>query len=171
MGFAHALRRGARPTSLGAAACGFGARASERPTSCRSRTRRCWRSCCPRRSRSYRRTHARWSPGKPSAQHGRPANYPELGAPRNVAPAGDLALLADITLSVTVELGRTNLRVKELLDLGEGSVVELDRPAGAAVDILVNGTLVARGDVVVVDDELGVRVSEVMEPSEQRGGV
>jgi flagellar motor switch protein FliN/FliY len=84
------------------------------------------------------------------------------------ASAGDLAKLADVTLNVTVELGRTRLKVKDLLALGTGSVVELDRVAGAPVDILVNGTLIARGDVVVVDDELGVRVSEVIDPANRR---
>jgi flagellar motor switch protein FliN/FliY len=94
-----------------------------------------------------------------------PVSYPELRSSGPAASQADLAKLADVTLSVTVELGRTRLKVRELLALGAGSVVELDRVAGAPVDILVNGTLVARGDVVVVDDELGVRVSEVIDPS------
>lgn len=97
-----------------------------------------------------------------------PATYPELAAVAQPASAADLALLSDVALSITVELGRTLLPVRDVLDLAEGSVVELDRPAGAPVDILVNGTLVARGDVVVVDDELGVRVSEVLQPEERR---
>ncbi|MEM9711753.1 MAG: flagellar motor switch phosphatase FliY [Actinomycetota bacterium] len=97
-----------------------------------------------------------------------PATYPELSAVTQPASPADLALLSDVALSVTVELGRTLLPVRDVLDLAEGSVVELDRPAGAPVDILVNGTLVARGDVVVVDDELGVRISEVLQPEERR---
>ncbi|HUO48981.1 MAG TPA: flagellar motor switch protein FliN, partial [Acidimicrobiales bacterium] len=64
-------------------------------------------------------------------------------------------------MSVTVELGRTRLLMRDLLGLRAGSVVELDRPAGSPVDILVNGTLLARGEVVVVDDELGVRITEI----------
>ncbi|MEO1062725.1 MAG: flagellar motor switch phosphatase FliY [Actinomycetota bacterium] len=100
-----------------------------------------------------------------------PATYPELAAVAQPASPADLALLSDVALSITVELGRTLLPVREVLDLAEGSVVELDRPAGAPVDILVNGTLVARGDVVVVDDELGVRVSEVLQPEERRRAV
>jgi flagellar motor switch protein FliN/FliY len=95
--------------------------------------------------------------------------YQELRPTGPAASAGDLAKLADVTLNVTVELGRTRLKVKDLLALGTGSVVELDRIAGAPVDILVNGTLIARGDVVVVDDELGVRVSEVIDPANRRG--
>jgi flagellar motor switch protein FliN/FliY len=90
------------------------------------------------------------------------AAYPDLGP--GVAPgrAADLDLLADVELSVTVELGRVRLKVKDLLRLVEGSVVELDRAAGAPVDVLVNGSIVARGDVVVVDDELGVRITELI---------
>lgn len=77
------------------------------------------------------------------------------------APA-DLDLLADVDLVVTVELGRVRIAVRDLLRLAEGSVVELDRAVGAPVDVLVNGSLVARGDVVVVDDELGVRITELL---------
>ena len=72
-------------------------------------------------------------------------------------------LLADVTMNVTVELGRASMRIRDLLSLNTGAVLELDRAAGAAVDVLVNGTLIARGDVVVIDDELGVRITEVME--------
>jgi flagellar motor switch protein FliN/FliY len=95
--------------------------------------------------------------------------YQELRSTGPAASAGDLAKLADVSLNVTVELGRTRLKVKDLLALGTGSVLELDRVAGAPVDILVNGTLIARGDVVVVDDELGVRVSEVIDPANRKG--
>jgi flagellar motor switch protein FliN/FliY len=91
------------------------------------------------------------------------ASFPELGADGGGGNARDLKVLADVTMTVTVELGRTNLRVRELLGLAPGSVVELDQPAGAPVEILANGTTVARGDVVVVDDELGVRITEVVE--------
>ena len=75
----------------------------------------------------------------------------------------DIAVLGDVRLDVTVELGRISMKVRDLLALQEGAVVDLDRTAGAAVDVVVNGTLVARGDVVVVDDELGVRITEVIE--------
>lgn len=74
----------------------------------------------------------------------------------------DIRLLGEVGLEVTVELGRVRMKLREVLSLQEGSVVDLDRSAGAAVDIVVNGTLVARGDVVVVDDELGVRITEVV---------
>ena len=94
-----------------------------------------------------------------------PVAYPDLGPGQPVAVAADLDLLRDVDLSMTVELGRVTLKVRDLLRLGEGSVVELNRPAGAPVDVLVNGSLVARGEVVVVDDELGVRVTELFRRS------
>jgi flagellar motor switch protein FliN/FliY len=65
-------------------------------------------------------------------------------------------------MGVTAELGRTRMTVRELLALTPGSVVELDRMAGSPVDVLVNGTLVARGEVVVIDEEFGVRISEII---------
>lgn len=73
-----------------------------------------------------------------------------------------LDLLHGVEMEVTVELGHTKMLLRDLLDLSPGSVVELDRSAGSAVDVLVNGTLIARGEVVVVDDDFGVRISEVI---------
>jgi flagellar motor switch protein FliN/FliY len=100
----------------------------------------------------------------PAAPAVAPATFSELG--RGVEPQApmDVRLLADIPMNVTVELGRAVLKVRDLLALREGSVVELDRAPGATVDIVVNGRLVARGDVVVVDDDFGVRVTEVLDP-------
>ncbi len=85
-------------------------------------------------------------------------------------PAGEGAivtsidLLRDVPLRVTVELGRARLFVRDVLALRNGSVIELDRPAGGAVDLLVNGVLIARGEVVIVDERFGVRISEVVGP-------
>lgn len=73
-----------------------------------------------------------------------------------------LQLLADIELTVTAELGRARLAVGELLDLQPGAIIELDREAGVPIDVLVNGTLFARGEVVVVEDSFAVRVSEIV---------
>lgn len=73
-----------------------------------------------------------------------------------------LDLLADVEMGVTAELGRTRMTVRELLALTPGAVIELDRLAGSPVDVLVNGTLVARGEVVVIDEEFGVRVTEII---------
>ncbi len=90
------------------------------------------------------------------------AELPDLTAGAGPGAPGDLHLLADVELTVTVELGRVKLPLRDLLRLQEGTVVELDRLAGAPVDVLANGTPVARGDVVVVGDELGVRISELL---------
>ncbi|MDO5628653.1 MAG: flagellar motor switch protein FliN [Mobilicoccus sp.] len=78
-------------------------------------------------------------------------------------------LLRDVIMGVSVELGRTRLSVQEILGLTPGSVVELDRAAGAPVDVLVNGTLIAHGEVVVVDEEFAVRISEVVNPHGGQG--
>lgn len=76
-----------------------------------------------------------------------------------------LELLLDIPLEVTVELGRVRMLIKEVVDLGPGSIVELDAVVGDPVDVMVNGRLVARGEVVVLGDNFGVRVSEIMSPT------
>ena len=73
-----------------------------------------------------------------------------------------LGMLRDVPLEVTAELGHTQLSVAEILQLTVGSVVELDRTAGAPVDVVVNGALIARGEVVVIDDEYGIRVTEIV---------
>lgn len=91
------------------------------------------------------------------------ASLPDLGAGSGGNGSQDLQLLADVNMKVTVELGHTDLLVRDLLALSEGSVVELDQAPGTPVDVLVNGTTVARGDVVVVDDDLGVRITEVLQ--------
>lgn len=75
-----------------------------------------------------------------------------------------LAMLRDVELDVSVELGRTDMTLAEVMALHIGSIVELDRPAGSPVDVRVNGTLLARGEVVVIDGEYAVRISEVVEP-------
>jgi len=77
-----------------------------------------------------------------------------------------LELLHGVEMAVTVELGRTRMLMRDLLNLRAGSIVELDRPAGGPVDVVVNGTLLARGEVVVLDDELGVRITEVVGATE-----
>lgn len=81
-----------------------------------------------------------------------------------------LETLSSVELPVTVELGRTRLLMKELLSLRPGSVVELDRHVGAPVDVFVNSTLLAHGEVVVVDDELGVRITAIAGGAEEARG-
>jgi len=91
---------------------------------------------------------------------------PSLSAAPEKGLVHSIDLLKDVPLRLTVELGRARLLVREVLALRDGSVVELDRQAGAAVDVLVNGALIARGEVVVVDERFGVRITEVVGPSE-----
>ncbi len=81
---------------------------------------------------------------------------------RKTASTGNIDLLMDVSLRVTVELGRTRMQLSQILELQHGSVVELDRLAGDPVDIFVNDCMVARGEVVVVDDKFGVRITEMM---------
>jgi flagellar motor switch protein FliN/FliY len=89
-------------------------------------------------------------------------DFPALEA-RAVAIEGHpLELLSDVEMGVTVELGRTRMLLRDILQLAPGSVVELDRAAGSPVDVLVNDTLIARGEVVVIDEEFGIRVTEVL---------
>jgi flagellar motor switch protein FliN/FliY len=89
------------------------------------------------------------------------AEFPDTASEE--APDPDaLAMLRGVEMRVTAELGRTRLPVAHLLELTSGSVVELDRVAGAPVDVLVNGTVIAKGEVVVVDEEYGVRITEIL---------
>jgi flagellar motor switch protein FliN/FliY len=83
-------------------------------------------------------------------------------AKARVGRAGPIELLSDVEMGVTVELGRTRMLVRDILDLSPGSVIELDRAAGSPIDVMVNGTLIARGEVVVIDEEFGVRITEVI---------
>ncbi|AEM21094.1 flagellar motor switch protein [Brachyspira intermedia PWS/A] len=69
----------------------------------------------------------------------------------------------DVTINVTVELGRARLSIKEILSLGEGSIIELQKLAGEPVDLLVNGKLIAKGEVVVIDECFGVRVTDIVD--------
>ena len=83
------------------------------------------------------------------------------------AEAGSMELLLDVNLDLSVELGRTSIPVREVLQLGPGSIVELDKLAGELVDIMANGKLIARGEVVVVDENFGVRVTEITSRTER----
>ncbi len=99
------------------------------------------------------------TPIGPAASRARFAPLPE---PEPITTRSNIDLLAGLQMNVSVELGRTELTVSEVLGLGPGSVIELDRLAGEPVDILVNDRLIARGEVVVVDENFGVRVVEVI---------
>jgi flagellar motor switch protein FliN/FliY len=94
-----------------------------------------------------------------------PELEPESGG---AAPSGGgLDMILDIPVQLTIELGRTKLPIRNLLHLAQGSVVELDRLAGEPLDVLVNGTLIAQGEVVVVNDKFGIRLTEVIGPDER----
>ncbi|AHF75743.1 Flagellar motor switch protein [Sodalis praecaptivus] len=82
-------------------------------------------------------------------------------------PLQDIDLIMDIPVKMTVELGRTKMTIKELLRLSQGSVVALDGLAGEPLDILINGYLIAQGEVVVVADKYGVRITDIITPSER----
>ena len=79
----------------------------------------------------------------------------------------ELDMILDIPVQITVELGRTKITIKNLLQLAHGSVVELDAMAGEPMDVLVNGTLIAQGEVVVVNDKFGIRLTDIITPSER----
>jgi flagellar motor switch protein FliN/FliY len=79
----------------------------------------------------------------------------------------NLDFILDIPLKVSVELGRTKVMIKDLLQLGQGSVLELDKLAGEPLEVLVNGKLVARGEVVVVNEKFGIRLTDIISPLER----
>ncbi len=83
------------------------------------------------------------------------------------APIQDINMVLDIPVLLSVELGRTKVPIKHILQLGQGSVVELDAMAGEPMDVLVNGYLIAQGEVVVVNDKFGIRLTDVVTPSER----
>ena len=79
----------------------------------------------------------------------------------------DIDLILDIPVQLTVELGRTRIPIKHILQLAQGSVIELDAMAGEPMDVLVNGCLIAQGEVVVVNDKFGIRLTDIVTPSER----
>ena len=85
---------------------------------------------------------------------------------KNETP-NDIDFILDIPVQLTVELGRTKIAIKNLLQLAQGSVVELDGLAGEPMDVLVNGCLIAQGEVVVVNDKFGIRLTDIITPSER----
>ncbi len=108
---------------------------------------------------------------KPQGQNSPPpqgARFEELKADKGAAGAQrDMGFLLDIPLEITVELGRTRMLIKDLLQLGQGSVIELEKIAGEPMEILVNNKLVARGEVVVVNEKFGVRLTDIISPTER----
>ena len=99
-------------------------------------------------------------------QGGAPRPFPSA-APSEDMPMGDINRVLDIPVQLSVELGRTRVPIKHILQLGQGSVVELDALAGEPMDVLVNGYLIAQGEVVVVNDKFGIRLTDVVTPAER----
>lgn len=95
--------------------------------------------------------------------------FPAFGATpsTNGSMMNELDMILDIPVQITVELGRTKITIKNLLQLAHGSVVELDAMAGEPMDVLVNGTLIAQGEVVVVNEKFGIRLTDIITPSER----
>ena len=90
-----------------------------------------------------------------------------LPIPAPAANDGKLEVILDVPVTLTLEVGRTRLPIRSLLQLAQGSVVELERSAGEPLDVFVNGTLVAHGEVVVVNDKFGIRLTDVISPAER----
>jgi flagellar motor switch protein FliN/FliY len=96
-------------------------------------------------------------------------SFDELKSEVASRPAGspDLDVILDIPVSISMEVGRTSITIRNLLQLNQGSVIELDRLAGEPLDVLVNGTLIAHGEVVVVNEKFGIRMTDVISPAER----
>jgi len=97
------------------------------------------------------------------------AQFGDLQPEGGATPGGDVSLdlILDVGVTIALEVGRTKITVRELLQLSQGSILELDRLAGEPLDVLVNGVRVARGEVVVVNDKFGIRLIEVVSPTER----
>jgi len=109
---------------------------------------------------------------KPQPQAPKPApqgaKFEELKpAADGTGATRDMDFLLDIPLEVTVELGRSRMFIKDLLQLGQGSVIELEKIAGEPMEILVNDKLIARGEVVVVNEKFGIRLTDIISPTER----
>ena len=156
--------------ALDAAAASLGHRAEVRHASCRpARSSPTWASPSPscRSVPATRSSRPLWC--RPASLKGvaEPAPAcpasPRHGSPSPTCRAAGIELLHGVDMEVTVELGRTRMTVRDLLALAPGAVLELDRAAGSPADLLVNGRLIARGEVVVIDEDFGLRVTEIVD--------
>lgn len=102
-----------------------------------------------------------------AADQAAPVAFQNFTAPNAAAAGNDINMILDIPVQLTVELGRTRIPIKHILQLAQGSVVELDALAGEPMDVLVNGYLIAQGEVVVVNDKFGIRLTDIVTPSER----
>jgi len=95
------------------------------------------------------------------------ASFPSFGESKVGAPINDINMVMDIPVQLSVELGRTKVPIKYILQLAQGSVIELDAMAGEPMDVLINGYLIAQGEVVVVNEKFGIRLTDIVTPSER----
>jgi flagellar motor switch protein FliN/FliY len=105
-----------------------------------------------------------------STPKGEKAAFQELSedaSPSRINEDANLDVILDIPVNVSMEIGRTRMPIRNLLQLNQGSVIELDRLAGEPMDVLVNGTLIAHGEVVVVNEKFGVRLTDIISPTER----
>ncbi|MBI5575058.1 MAG: flagellar motor switch protein FliN [Deltaproteobacteria bacterium] len=93
--------------------------------------------------------------------------FTELSEERKIGGGNDINFLLDIPLVVAVEIGRTRMLIKDLLQLGQGSVIEIDKLVGEPMEVLVNDKLIARGEVVVVNEKFGIRLTDIISPTER----
>ena len=105
----------------------------------------------------------------PAAEKVAPAAFDDLGQSAEGGGIQDINLdvVLNVDVNLSLEVGRTSITVRNLLQLNQGSVVELDRLAGEPLDVLINGTLIARGEVVVVNEKYGIRLTDVISPAER----
>ena len=96
-----------------------------------------------------------------------PASFQNFASGASPTAGNDINMILDIPVQLTVELGRTRIPIKHILQLAQGSVVELEALAGEPMDVLVNGYLIAQGEVVVVNDKFGIRLTDIVTPSER----
>lgn len=96
-----------------------------------------------------------------------PARFQQLAADEEDAGELDLDVILDVPVTLSLEVGRARLPIRNLLQLNQGSVVELERGAGESLDVYVNGTLIAHGEVVTINDRFGVRLTDVVSPRER----
>ena len=107
------------------------------------------------------------TPKAESAEHLFPNLSGQAGSAAQERKGNDIEMLMDIPVQLTVELGRTRIPIKHILQLAQGSVIELDALAGEPMDVLVNGCLIAQGEVVVVNEKFGIRLTDIVTPSER----
>lgn len=112
-------------------------------------------------------SEAKQSAEPTSSDDTRPLPMPPLEDSGKREAPGNLEMILDIPVTLSVELGRTHIQIRNLLQLAQGSVVELERLAGEPMDVLVNGYLIAQGEVVLVNDKFGIRLTDIVSPAER----